>query len=143
MSTCQQASGHACGEYTTLLCFYGGQNAQRCLNAVYENAFREHCGLVRALHKTFKVRQAAWVSVQMDALDPGKFIMWLMAGVLASCWLILLIKSTLPSDWYSAPLSIPHPQQLIAHLVCCACAQHDKLSSNPNTPLEICNIWSF
>ncbi|CAL5219003.1 g758 [Coccomyxa viridis] len=31
----------------------------------------------------------------MDALDPGKFIMWLMAGVLASCWLILLVKSDL------------------------------------------------
>ena len=51
-------------------------------------------------------------SAQMDALDPGKFIMWLMAGVLASCWLILLVKSTLPSDWYSAPLPILQLLQL-------------------------------
>ena len=76
----------------------------------------------------------------MDALDPGKFIMWLMAGVLASCWLILLIKSMLPSDWYSAHLSMPHLQQLIAQLLCPACAQPDKTRA---TALETCNMWSF
>ena len=43
--------------------------------------------------------------LQMDPLDPGRFIMWLMAAVLASCWLLLLIKSTLLSDWYSVLLS--------------------------------------
>ena len=53
-----------------------------------------------------------WVTAQMDALDPGKFIMWLMAGVLASCWLILLVKSTLPSDWYSAALPSLHLLQV-------------------------------
>ena len=39
-------------------------------------------------------------AMQMDALDPGKFIMWLMAAVLASCWLLLLIKSAVLPDWY-------------------------------------------
>lgn len=78
-------------------------------------------------------------SAQMDALDPGRFIMWLMGGVLASCWLILLIKSTLPTDWYSAHPPIPcmvHPT--VKH----APIQTAGIQDSGNAP-EIRLRWTF